>query len=241
MTTDKDAVQDDGEVDFFTVVRKDHELEQEIKDAAPISAPVPKKIKLNNTQAKRIRFNDDGKAITIFEALVKDINQNKQDLREEQEKYAAQLKQNIKVADVEDKKYQKLYVKDKREQKKQEMEEIKYLQAAVDNLEDKIYNDKDVGATKNRKDGLKMSLEDDGQQEDEKDVYQKFMEKYAEKQQQKEQQARVDKRKREAADSGAPQPKRIKLSEPSPKVAVTVPAQQDDEDLALQLLEKRLK
>lgn len=132
----------DEDGDFFQVKRLNHELTKEEEEEIKYSVRANKKKLLKNeAYAKHTLFTKDKetdqlKPISKFEALVKELKQqNAQELAEEKSKYAKEISEQLKSAEVEDKLTQKNILREKRKKQREEEQEMERMRKAIEDIE----------------------------------------------------------------------------------------------------------
>lgn len=129
----KDTKEEDDQ-DLFEVKRLNHDLEAGEDEITPIYS---KKVRVNHNLNTHIIFKDDGKQMTKFEALIEKKKSN-EDLDEKKKEYTSKLSERLDENDEKDKELFKEVIRERRKKKKEKEQELYDLKKQVSMLEDGI-------------------------------------------------------------------------------------------------------
>ncbi|KAL9649050.1 hypothetical protein ABK040_008427 [Willaertia magna] len=134
----KNDEEKEEEEDFFVVKRKNHELDE--KDDVPLYVNSTKK-KFHKVDGKKHILFKEGKKISKFEALVKDLqNVNTEQITKGRNEYLEEVKSKIKQVDKKDKKLDKERIREKKEKKFEREKELEELRRKAEILEQNPFN-----------------------------------------------------------------------------------------------------
>eukprot|EP00761_Pharyngomonas_kirbyi_P008588 gb/GECH01008600.1/.p1 GENE.gb/GECH01008600.1/~~gb/GECH01008600.1/.p1 ORF type:complete len:868 (+),score=305.11 gb/GECH01008600.1/:1-2604(+) len=246
------------EEDFFSLKRKNHELDENLKNISlmPSKSKAPAQLKRMQS-ASHVVFDEDGKAITPFQQLVEEINE-RQDTSEEARAYAKQLREHMEKQDIYDKYQDRERVREKhqreRERAKEESKILRDLQRIEEGLEPqhirgvtrsgqfKFQDQQPVeptvilgGADDSNSDNESFSKNEDG--EDEEEYYSKEEEEESDSEINEKEKRRNKKRQRKEDDSEEEDEDDDDDSKAPP--AKRPKTLEDQEQLALQLLSSK--